>query len=280
MSLQSKLLLFSSLLGAIIAIGSIIESNENYNELPDHIAATVNGVVIDQQKLNTAISLIASDRREAITEKDERLALDRIIEEELLVQHAFENGFINVDDNIRKTIVRSVVDSIVEQSNTLIPDDNTLKEFYESHQAIFSIDEQVRIIIFNSENIDDANRAKIIWDDQKNEASVFNNIDSISKWDLPNGYIPIMTLPRLIGPNLATMVKELQISEVSAPIKTAPGYSIVALIDKKEKQVFEFEDIKEIVIQEYRRRSRDEILSSLLKDLTLRADIKINSNLD
>ena len=280
MSLQSKLLLFSSLLGAIIAIGSIIESNENYNELPDHIAATVNGVVIDQQKLNTAISLIASDRREAITEKDERLALDRIIEEELLVQHAFENGFINVDDNIRKTIVRSVVDSIVEQSNTLIPDDNTLKEFYENHQAIFSIDEQVRIIIFNSENIDDAKRAKIIWDDQKDEASVFNNIDSISKWDLPNGYIPIMTLPRLIGPNLSTMVKELQISEVSAPIKTAPGYSIVVLIDKKEKQVFEFEDIKEIVIQEYRRRSRDEILSSLLKDLTLRADIKINSNLD
>ena len=54
----------------------------------------------------------------------------------------------------------------------------------------------------------------------------------------------------------------------------------MALIDKKEKQVFEFEDIKEIVIQEYRRRSRDEILSSLLKDLTLRADIKINSNLD
>ena len=53
-----------------------------------------------------------------------------------------------------------------------------------------------------------------------------------------------------------------------------------SLIDKKEKQVFEFEDIKEIVIQEYRRRSRDEILSSLLKDLTLRADIKINSNLD
>ena len=198
MSLQSKLLLFSSLLGAIIAIGSIIESNENYNELPDNIAATVNGVVIDQQKLNTAISLIASDRREAITEKDERLALDRIIEEELLVQHAFENGFINVDDNIRKTIVRSVVDSIVEQSNTLIPDDNTLKEFYENHQAIFSIDEQVRIIIFNSENIDDAKRAKIIWDDQKDEASVFNNIDSISKWDLPNGYIPIMTLPRLI----------------------------------------------------------------------------------
>ena len=230
--------------------------------------------------MNTAISLIASDRREAITEKDERLALDRIIEEELLVQHAFENGFINVDDNIRKTIVRSVVDSIVEQSNTLIPDDNTLKEFYENHQAIFSIDEQVRIIIFNSENIDDANKAKIIWDDQKDEASVFNNIDSISKWDLPNGYIPIMTLPRLIGPNLATIAKELQISEVSVPIKPAPGYSIVALIDKKEKQVFEFEDIKEIVIQEYRRRSRDEILSSLLKDLTLRADIKINSNLD
>ena len=76
------------------------------------------------------------------------------------------------------------------------------------------------------------------------------------------------------------MVRELQISVVSAPIKTDPGYSIVALIDKKEKQVFEFEDIKEIVIQEYRRRSRDEILSSLLKDLTLRADIKINSNLD
>ena len=89
-----------------------------------------------------------------------------------------------------------------------------------------------------------------------------------------------MTLPRLIGPNLATIVKELQISEVSSAIKTAPGYSIVALIDKKEKQVFEFEDIKDIVIQEYRRRSRDEILSNLLEDLTLKAEIKINKNLD
>ena len=54
----------------------------------------------------------------------------------------------------------------------------------------------------------------------------------------------------------------------------------VALIDKKDKQIFAFEDIKDIVIQEYRRRSRDEILSNLLEDLTLKAEIKINKNLD
>ena len=172
MSLQSKLILFSSLLGAIIAIGSIIESNQNYNELPDHIAATVNGVVIQKQKLNTAIDLIAGDRREAITLKDEKLALDRIIEEELLVQYAFANGFINVDDNIRKTVVRSVVDSVVEQSTSLVPEDEVLYNFYKNHLAIFTVDEQVRIVVFNSENLDDANKAKIIWEDNKDVALI------------------------------------------------------------------------------------------------------------
>ena len=266
MSLQSKLLLFSSLLGAIIAIGSIIESNQNYNELPDHIAATVNGVVIQKQKLNTAIDLIAGDRREAITLKDEKLALDRIIEEELLVQYAFANGFINVDDNIRKTVVRSVVDSVVEQSTSLVPEDEVLYK-------------QVRIVVFNSENLDDANKAKIIWEDNKDEALIFNSIDSVGRWDLPSGYIPSMALPRLIGPKLATTVGSLKLNEMSEPIETAAGYSVVALLDLKDKQVLAFEDIKDIVLQEYRRRSRDEILSSLLSELSLKADIKINIKL-
>ena len=280
MSLQSKLLLFSSLLGAIIAIGSIIESNQNYNELPDHIAATVNGVVIQKQKLNTAIDLIAGDRREAITLKDEKLALDRIIEEELLVQYAFANGFINVDDNIRKTVVRSVVDSVVEQSTSLVPEDEVLYNFYKNHLAIFTVDEQVRIVVFNSENLDDANKAKIIWEDNKDEALIFNSIDSVGRWDLPSGYIPSMALPRLIGPKLATTVGSLKLNEMSEPIETAAGYSVVALLDLKDKQVLAFEDIKDIVLQEYRRRSRDEILSSLLSELSLKADIKINKNLD
>ena len=37
-------------------------------------------MVIEREKLNIAINLIASDKRDILTNKDQKLALDRIIE--------------------------------------------------------------------------------------------------------------------------------------------------------------------------------------------------------
>ena len=280
MSNQSKLLLISMFLGTVIAIISIIETNNDYINLPDDVIATVNDVIIEREKLDTVINLIGGDKRGGYTDKDQILALERIIEEELLVQYAYKNGFLSADDNIRKTIIRSVIDTIVEQTISIMPEKETLQEFYKSHQEIFTTSEQVKIVILNINNLDDANAIKKIWVETNNETLILNTIDNITKSNTPNGYIPIFTLPRLIGPKLAKTIGILELNEISLPIETSSGYSLAILKDRKAKQTPSYEEVKEAVLKEYRRRSRDELLSTLLDELKQKAEIRKNKNLD
>ena len=85
MSNQSKLLLLASIIGTFLAIYSIVDSNKNFSSLPNNVIAIVNDKIIPSERYRTVIQLIENDKRDDLTEADRKMALDRIIEEELLV---------------------------------------------------------------------------------------------------------------------------------------------------------------------------------------------------
>ena len=278
MSNQSKLLLLASIIGTLLAIYSIMDSNKNYSSLPDNVAAVVNDKIIPSERYQTVIQLIKNDKRDDLTDNDRNMALERIIEEELLVQYAYQNGFLEADDLLRKSIVRSVVDSIAEQSISVIPNEKTLRDFYQDNLPLFTIDEQFRIVILSSQNGSDINAGKIIWQDSYDIPLLMNEIRSIKKLDISSDFISKYRLGTLIGPLLRDVVLSLKLGETSEPLETIYGYSIVTLIDKKDRVVPDFKEINEIVLQEYKRRQRETILNDLLSDLKRQSDININSS--
>lgn len=278
MSNQSKLLLLASIIGTLLAIYSIMDSNKNYSSLPDNVAAVVNDKIIPSERYQTVIQLIKNDKRDDLTDIDRKMALERIIEEELLVQYAYQNGFLEADDLLRKSIVRSVVDSIAEQSISVIPNEKTLRDFYQDNLPLFTIDEQFRIVILSSQNGSDINAGKIIWQDSYDIPLLMNEIRSIKKLDISSDFISKYRLGTLIGPLLRDVVLSLKLGETSEPLETIYGYSIVTLIDKKDRVVPDFKEINEIVLQEYKRRQRETILNDLLSDLKRQSDININSS--
>ena len=278
MSNQSKLLLLASIIGTLLAIYSIMDSNKNYSSLPDNVAAVVNDKIIPSERYQTVIQLIKNDKRDDLTDIDRKMALERIIEEELLVQYAYQNGFLEADDLLRKSIVRSVVDSIAEQSISVIPNEKTLRDFYQDNLPLFTVDEQFRIVILSSQNGSDINAGKIIWQDSYDIPLLMNEIGSIKKLEISSGFISKYRLGTLIGPLLRDVVLSLKLGETSEPLETIYGYSIVTLIDKKDRVVPDFKEINEIVLQEYKRRQRETILNDLLSDLKRQSDININSS--
>jgi parvulin-like peptidyl-prolyl isomerase len=279
MSNQSKLLLFASIIGTLLAIYSIMDSNKNFSSLPSDVVATVNDKIIPSERYQTVIQLIENDKRDGLTDIDRKMALERIIEEELLVQYAYQNGFLEADDLLRKSIVRSVVDSIVEQSISVIPDKNILRDFYQDNLPVFTLDEQYRIVILSSQDRSDITAAKQIWQQSYDIQKLENEIESIRQLEIPSGFISKLRLGTLIGPLLREVVLSIRIGETSKPIETIYGYSIVTLIDKKNKIVPEYSEIQEVVLQEFRRRQREDILDELLIDLKRQSDININSSL-
>ena len=278
MSNQSKLLLLASIIGTLLAIYSIMDSNNNYSSLPDNVAAVVNDKIIPSERYQTVIQLIKNDKRDDLTDIDRKMALERIIEEELLVQYAYQNGFLEADDLLRKSIVRSVVDSIAEQSISVIPNEKTLRDFYQDNLSLFTIDEQFRIVILSSQNGSDINAGKIIWQDSYDIPLLMNEIGSIKKLEISSDFISKYRLGTLIGPLLRDVVLSLKLGETSEPLETIYGYSIVTLIDKKGRVIPDFKEINEIVLQEYKRRQRETILNDLLSDLKRQSDININSS--
>ena len=278
MSNQSKLLLLASIIGTLLAIYSIMDSNKNYSSLPDNVAAVVNDKIIPSERYQTVIQLIKNDKRDDLTDIDRKMALERIIEEELLVQYAYQNGFLEADDLLRKSIVRSVVDSIAEQSISVIPNEKTLRDFYKDNLPLFTIDEQFRIVILSSQNGSDINAGKIIWQDSYDIPLLMNEIGSIKKLEISSDFISKYRLGTLIGPLLRDVVLSLKLGETSEPLETIYGYSIVTLIDKKDRVVPDFKEINEIVLQEYKRQQRETILNDLLSDLKRQSDININSS--
>ena len=279
MSNQSKLLLLASIIGTLLAIYSIMDSNKNYSSLPDNVAAVVNDKIIPSERYQTVIQLIKNDKRDDLTDIDRKMALERIIEEELLVQYAYQNGFLEADDLLRKSIVRSVVDSIAEQSISVIPNEKTLRDFYQDNLPLFTVDEQFRIVILSSQNGSDINAGKIIWQDSYDIPLLMNEIGSIKKLEISSDFISKYRLGTLIGPLLRDVVLSLKLGETSEPLETIYGYSIVTLIDKKGRVIPDFKEINEIVLQEYKRRQRETILNDLLSDLKRQSDININSSI-
>ena len=276
MSNQSKLLLLASIIGTFLAIYSIMETNKNFSSLPDNIIATVNDKIIPSDKYQTIINLIQNDKRDELTKADREMALDRIIEEELLVQYAYKNGFLEADDLLRKSIVRSVVDSIVEQALSVVPAEQDLLKFYEANRQTFAIDEKYRVVILSSKNRSDIDEGKVIWQSNYDLTLLRQTFKSIDRLDIPTGFISKIRLGTLIGPLLRDKVLSLQVGETSETLNTIYGYSIVTLVDKKDRVIPEFKEICGIVLQEYKRQQREEILEELLKDLKRQSDIKIN----
>ena len=276
MSNQSKLLLLASIIGTFLAIYSIMETNKNFSSLPDNIIATVNDKIIPSDKYQTVINLIQNDKRDELTKADREMALDRIIEEELLVQYAYKNGFLEADDLLRKSIVRSVVDSIVEQALSVVPAKQDLLKFYEANRQTFAIDDKYRIVILSSQNRSDIDEGKVIWQSNYDLTLLRQTFKRIDRLDIPTGFISKIRLGTLIGPLLRDKVLSLEVGETSETLKTIYGYSIVTLLDKKDRVIPEFKEISEIVLQEYKRQQREEILEELLKDLKRQSDIKIN----
>ncbi len=100
------------LLGAIIGIGLGGLTAAGWidtDPLPHSLIARVNDTEIPLREYERALRLFASEKREPINAHDRALILERMIEEELLVQAAVASGLVRGDRGVRTTILRTLL---------------------------------------------------------------------------------------------------------------------------------------------------------------------------
>ncbi len=105
--------------------------------LPPGTVARVNDVPILREDYERAVAALQADRRGALQPGDRAHVLDRLIEEELLVQRGLELGFVRYDRRVRADLTRAVIDSVVSEVEDAAPTEEELHAFFAANRSFF-----------------------------------------------------------------------------------------------------------------------------------------------
>lgn len=127
------------LLGSLVAAGKL-----GTDQLPDTILATVNGVPLTTDEYRRALGVFGSEKREPVGDRDRALVLERMIEEELLLQHGVALGIMRQDSKSREAALRSVLAGLVIELDSSGPEpgskhDELLAQYLDGLKATSSI---------------------------------------------------------------------------------------------------------------------------------------------
>jgi peptidyl-prolyl cis-trans isomerase C len=240
--------------------------------------AKVNDKIITQeyfmQKLN---SLPEWAKERFTTEEGKRQFLEEIIKEELLFQDAMRTGidkekdFLNkVDEFKRMTLVSTLLKREVE--GKAVTDDKEIRDFYEKHSDTYKLGDQVRArhILVDTEEEAEEILQKILKDENFGElAKNFSKDHSTAE---KGGDLGFFGKGRMV-PEFEQAAFSLKAGEVSEPIKTKFGYHIIKVIEIKEGEQREFEEVKSIVERRLKAEKQKSLFDTYIQSLKEKAGV-------
>jgi peptidyl-prolyl cis-trans isomerase C len=238
--------------------------------------AKVNDKIITQeyfmQKLN---SLPEWAKGRFTTEEGKRQFLEEIIKEELLFQDAMRTGidrekdFLNkVDEFKRMTLVSTLLKREVEAKAAT--DDKEIRDFYEKHSDTYKLGDQVRarhILVDTEEEAEEILQKILKGEDFEELAKNFSKDLSTA---VKGGDLGFFGRGRMV-PEFEQAAFSLKAGEVSEPIKTKFGYHIIKVIEIKEGEQREFEEVKSIVKRRLKSEKQKSLFDTYIQSLKEKA---------
>ena len=271
-------------LGLALAALDLVGGTRTTAALPEGAIAVVDGIAVQSTDYERALAALAADRRTPLDEQDRRRVLDRLIDEELLVQKGLALGLARRDQRVRSDIVASVVESVVAEAATREPDQAEIEEFFAQHRELFQRPGRVRvrqILVRVTSGVSDeqarerAAQASARLRNGEDFALVANELGDPPVAELPTGKIDPATLREYLGPTVARSVEELGVASPSDPIRSAAGYHVVEVIEREPATTPALAEVADQVRAELRRKSEDDALRAYVDQLRRVGDVRV-----
>ncbi|MDA9839284.1 MAG: SurA N-terminal domain-containing protein [Porticoccaceae bacterium] len=131
------MLALSAALGIILGMIEAKSSKERLILSPgalDTYVARVNHSPIRQLDYQRALSLLASGKRGELNDQDRELVLQRLIQEELLVQYASDTELLRTNQKLRAAVLQSVLAGLnIESLSTATATDSDISSGFEEY---------------------------------------------------------------------------------------------------------------------------------------------------
>ncbi|MDX2234227.1 MAG: peptidylprolyl isomerase [Hyphomonadaceae bacterium] len=233
-------------------------------------AAVVDGRPIPREAAARAVTALANDKRNAVTPSDEKAALERLIEEELLVQRGVALGLAETDLAARKAIVQSVLQLAVAERSDDAPDERTLRAFYADNAAMFAPAARVRArMVYIRRDADFADRVAAAEAALRRGGAVAGDPEALSLPATPLGPGELRTY---LGGELAAVVSRARAGEVVR--RDGPdGARLMRIEAVMPAAATRYEDVADAVRAEWDRRADEAAVRAYIERLKKRARI-------
>jgi parvulin-like peptidyl-prolyl isomerase len=276
------LLVAGALVGAALAAAGLTASAHS-GALPAGVVALVNGQPIGTEDYARMLQAVASDKRDPLSADDRQHVLDRIIEEELLVQRGLDLGLARQDRRVRADLITTVIGGVVSDANEREPSDDEVAAFFTANRDFFAGPGRIRVrqvFVRVTTPSDPAAQARA--EEAARRLRGGESFDAVAAAlgdpplsTLPDAPLPPSKLRDYVGPTALRAALELGVGEVSDPVRSGTGYHVLQVVERQPDAVPALDEIRPQVVAEFRRRAGERALREYLDELRASATVVV-----
>jgi|TARA_B110000008_G_scaffold93441_1_gene95824 hypothetical protein len=271
------LFVFALIIGVLLISQELFQSKSSNQYLRQQNAvALVNDMTISEDQYIKYISTLGID---VIDENDEELleiVLEKMIEEELLLQKGIELELHKFDIQIRKAIIQQVINSVLLQNEEEVTE-KELREYYKNNKKKYQLSKLIHldIIFLNSQREEDINLlleaiSTIGFEESKKQfhQELF--------FSIPNRLISIKDCNQLLGNNICKDIFELNLNDISNPIKYENGFLLIQIRNTNSdiKDIDLFNRLYDKILFDFKNSKDDKYFKDYIQYLKENANIK------
>ncbi len=278
------MLALGAALGLLLAAFGLLRGSTRGNgRLPDGVIARVNDAPLLAADFERLVAGLESDTRSVANAATRQRVLDRMIDEELLVQRGLELGLAARDRRVRGDLSSAVIQSVVIEADERAPSPVELSRFFDDEVAFFTQPGRLRVqqIFFRVRSPDEdaaaASRAAKAFarlEAGEDFQAVRSDGDPVIS-QIPDVLLPETKLREYIGPAALQAATELDVGRPGKPVRSGVGYHILTLIEREAATTPSFTAFEPQIRAEYGRRAGDKALRNYLDELRIRADLVV-----
>lgn len=305
------LLLVGAALGLALAAFGLLDAPGPKASLPSEAAARVGERVIRRVDYERVLAGVESDLRSPVDEALRRRVLDRMVDEELLVQRALDLGLAVIDRRIRGELTSALIDSIVAGAEAEEPSKREVQAHFEANRDFFTRPGRLhaRTLFFSSHPRRESRREELRQDshraDREDASAAEPRASAIERArraasriaagesieavrsaladpqvsPLPGVLLPASKIRDYLGPTLLETIERLEVGEWSRPVESPAGVHLAQLVDREAEIVPHFDDVEALVRQDLERRRGDDALRRYLDMLRTEIPVTLDESL-
>ena len=212
-----------------------------------------------------------------MSDRERNSLVQVLIDEELLIQRGELLKIPRRDIGVRKSLVSASIRDIIGEFEAIPVSEETLRDFFHEHSSIFETPKRIAldVIVLTKKASAQHAQSLIARGLGLSEVAETLRLDFVIPQDLQT--VPI--IHRQLGAKIASTAVKLQEGEISPPVRGSEGIYYMQITAFEDTILPSFDDVRQSVKQEYKRRGRNLALRKTLDALANEADIDVDITL-